>query len=89
MLIFRNMFGSRKKVKNDRLLWRQDGRNCDKCFSMSYFTETVMMCIGTLFREEKYEYDSKLFNIVSVRDIQEIFHEVGAKKLMDECVERI
>lgn len=38
-----------------------------------------MMCIGTIIKKEKYEYASKLFNIVSVKDIQEIFQVSWAK----------
>lgn len=48
-------------------------------FHNEVFTETVMMCIGTIIKKEKYEYASKLFNIVSVKDIQEIFQVSWAK----------
>lgn len=42
-------------------------------FHNEVFTETVMMCIGTIIKKEKYEYASKLFNIVSVKIYRKSF----------------
>ena len=74
-----------ERLRNNRTVMETETAGIvTSVFHNEVFTETVMMCIGTIIKKEKYEYASKLFNIVSVKDIQEIFQVSWAKKLMDE-----
>ena len=73
-----------ERLRNNRTVMETETAGIvTSVFHNEVFTETVMMCIGTIIKKEKYEYASKLFNIVSVKDIQEIFQVSWAKKLMD------